>query len=180
MTPAHSTASTDGSAPHGDSATPEHAQWLTGEQQRIWRNWLSASSRVPARLGQQLQQDSRLSLQDYEVLVTLEEASDDSCRITQLAGLLEWERSRMSHHLTRMEKRGLIRRGACPDDGRAQLVTLTDQGRAALEAAAPGHVRAVRAVIFDALNDDDAAELGRITGLIAAHLDNQECALANS
>lgn len=149
--------------------------WLSDEQQCIWRNWLAASSRVPARLGQQLQQDSGLSLQDYEVLVTLDEARNSSCRITQLAGMLEWERSRMSHHLTRMQKRGLIRRGACPDDGRAQLVELTDVGRTALENAAPGHVRAVRAVLFEALSDDDAAELGRITALISAHLDAQEC-----
>lgn len=157
--------------------SPEPA-WLTDGQQRIWRNWLSASSRVPTRLGQQLQQDSGLSLQDYEVLVTLNEATNSSCRITELAGLLEWERSRMSHHLTRMEKRGLVCRGACPDDGRAQLVELTDAGRTALEAAAPGHVRAVRSVLFDALSDDDAAELGRITALISDHLNAQECGLA--
>lgn len=166
---------TDPSTPTATQSTP----WLTNDQQRIWRHWLSASSRVPARLGQQLQQDSGLSLQDYEVLVNLNEASRGSCRITELAGLLEWERSRMSHHLTRMEKRGLLHRYACPDDGRAQLVELTEAGRAALEAAAPGHVRAVRAVLFEALSDDDAAELGRLTSLIAAHLDAQDCALAS-
>lgn len=162
--------------------TPAASQknpWLTDDQQRIWRSWLSASSRVPARLGQQLQQDSGLSLQDYEVLVTLNEAAAGSCRITELATMLEWERSRMSHHLNRMDKRGLIRRYACPDDGRAQLVELTPEGRSALDKAAPGHVNAVRSVLLDALSDQDAAELGRITALIAAHLDKQSCALSS-
>ncbi|MDO5618952.1 MarR family winged helix-turn-helix transcriptional regulator [Kocuria sp.] len=162
------------------SIAPQPTSWLTDDQQRTWRSWLSASSRVPARLGQQLQADSGLSLQDYEVLVTLNEADAGSCRITELATMLEWERSRMSHHLNRMDKRGLIRRYACPDDGRAQLVELTDAGHAALEKAAPGHVNAVRSVLFDALSDRDAAELGRITALIAAHLDAQSCALSGT
>ncbi|NKE10172.1 MULTISPECIES: MarR family winged helix-turn-helix transcriptional regulator [Kocuria] len=165
------------SAAESPAAAPQ-TPWLTDDQQRIWRSWLSASSRVPARLGHQLQQDSGLSLQDYEVLVTLNEAPGGSCRITELATMLEWERSRMSHHLNRMDKRGLIRRYACPDDGRAQLVELTDNGHVALEKAAPGHVNAVRSVLFDALSDRDAAELGRITALIAAHLDNQSCTLS--
>lgn len=164
------------SNPTASSETP----WLTNDQQRIWRNWLSASGRVPARLGQQLQHDSGLSLQDYEVLVTLNEAPAGSCRITELATMLEWERSRMSHHLNRMDKRGLIKRYACPDDGRAQLVELTEDGHAALDKAAPGHVTAVRSVLFDALSAEDAAELGRITALIAAHLDNQSCTLSGT
>ncbi|WP_052209350.1 MarR family winged helix-turn-helix transcriptional regulator [Kocuria sp. ZOR0020] len=165
------------SAAESPAAAPQ-TPWLTDDQQHIWRSWLSAISRVPARLGHQLQQDSGLSLQDYEVLVTLHEASAGSCRITELATMLEWERSRMSHHLNRMDKRGLIKRYACPDDGRAQLVELTAEGHAALEKAAPGHVNAVRSVLFDALSDQDAAELGRITALIAAHLDSQSCALS--
>lgn len=157
----------------------QQTPWLTDDQQRIWRSWLSASSRIPARLSQQLQQDSGLSLQDYEVLVTLHEAPTDSYRITELAAMLEWERSRMSHHLARMEKRGLICRYSCPDDGRAQLIELTDTGRAALQTAAPGHVAAVRSVLFDALSDSDAVELGRITALIAAHLDAQSCGVTS-
>lgn len=162
------------------TSSAQQAPWLTDDQQRIWRSWLSASARVPARLGQQLQQDSGLSLQDYEVLVTLNEAPAGSCRITELATMLEWERSRMSHHLNRMDKRGLICRYACPDDGRAQLVELTEAGHSALQAAAPGHVKAVRSILFEALSEHDAAELGRITALIAAHLDAQSCSLSGT
>lgn len=154
-----------------DSPDAQGPQWLSPHEETVWRRWLAVSSRVPSTLSQQLQADSGLSIQDYDVLVTLQDAESNSCRITELAGLLDWERSRMSHHLTRMEKRGLVSRCAAPDDGRAQLAKLTDAGRAALTAAAPGHLGAVRAAFFDALDEADVADLDRITSKIARTLD---------
>lgn len=145
--------------------------WLSAHEERVWRRWLAVSSRIPTALSQQLQADSGLSIQDYDVLVTLQDSDSSSCRITELAGLLDWERSRMSHHLTRMEKRGLVARCAAPDDGRAQLAQLTDTGRAALAAAAPGHLVAVRRTFFDALEQRDLDDLDRITSRIARTLD---------
>lgn len=145
--------------------------WLSAHEETVWRRWLAVSSRIPTALSSQLQSDSGLSLQDYDVLVMLNDSDSSSCRITELAGLLDWERSRMSHHLTRMEKRGLIARSAAPDDGRAQLAQLTETGREALAAAAPGHLGAVRRSFFDALDAQDIEDLDRITSRIARKLD---------
>ncbi|KPC74265.1 MarR family transcriptional regulator, partial [Streptomyces sp. NRRL F-6602] len=90
------------------------------------------------RLSRQIQADSRLSAADYLVLAKLTEAGD-RMRFTELARLLEWEKSRMSHQVTRMAKRGLVAREECPDDGRGSLVVATPDGRRAIEEAAPLH-----------------------------------------
>jgi DNA-binding MarR family transcriptional regulator len=90
--------------------------------------------------------------------------------VSELAAVLQWERSRLSHHVKRMERRGLVEREECADDGRGAYVVLTAAGRAALTAAAPDHVRTVRRLVFDALDDDDLCALDRITAKLLDRL----------
>lgn len=138
-------------------------RWLTDEEQRIWRQWVTVISRLPAVLGQVLQAEHGISLQDYEVFVALSESPNDSMRVTALASFLGWERSRLSHHLTRMAKRGLVERRECSEDGRGAYIRLTPEGRARVDAAAPTHVESVRRYMLDALGSDDLAHLDAIT-----------------
>lgn len=144
--------------------------WLTTDEQRIWRQWLAANRGLEVALGAQLHAGSSLSMPDYEVLVVLSEADDERMRMTALADLMGWERSRLSHHLTRMDRRGLIERLSCPTDARGQFVHLTDLGRDRIGRAAPGHVAAVRRHVFDALTPGDQAALDAITAKIIATL----------
>lgn len=137
-------------------------QWLREDEQRVWRRWLTMTTELDAALNRELQQDSGLSLQDFGVLVYLTDAADGRLRMTELAGVLQWERSRVSHHVKRMEGRGLLERAQCPEDRRGSFVVLTPKGRAAIEQAAPGHVRAVRDLVFDALTPGEMAALGSI------------------
>lgn len=148
-------------------------RWLTQGEQRVWRQWLAVTSELPAYLGQQLQQQFGISHQDYTIFVTLSEASEPALRISAVAELVGWERSRLSHHLTRMEKRGLVERRECTEDGRGAYVMLTPLGRSTLDKAAPAHVESVREVLFDRLDDAEVAELGRITGIILDGLRDQ-------
>jgi DNA-binding MarR family transcriptional regulator len=136
--------------------------WLTDEQQRVWRGWLEAARLLPVAMHAQLQADSDLSFPDFEVLSELSETEDGRFRITELARAIGWERSRLSHHLKRMEKRGLVRREDCADDARASFVLITGAGLDAVRRAAPGHVRMVRAVLFDSLSAKDLTALGRV------------------
>ena len=121
------------------------------------------NAELPGVLHRELQADAGLSLSDFEVLVTLTEAPDERVRVTDLARALNWERSRVSHHVTRMERRGLVQRSECRDDGRGAWVVLTTQGRRAIERAAPGHAATVRRLIFDNLT---AHELTVMTGVV--------------
>ena len=140
--------------------------WLNADEQRVWRIYLRLSSLLPAQLNRQLQHDSGLTLPEYEVLVQLSEAPQRRLRPFQICEALNWEQSRLSHQLTRMQHRGLIAREECEADGRGAFVALTDAGAHAIGSAAPGHVATVRRLSFDRLNDDQRAAFERACATI--------------
>ena len=105
------------------------------------------------------------------MLVQLTDSPEGRVRVTDLARALSWEKSRASHHLTRMERRGLVRREECRDDGRGAFVVLSPEGRAAIEQAAPGHVRTVRSLVFDDLTEAEVEVLDSALGKVLARLD---------
>ncbi|HMO10958.1 MAG TPA: helix-turn-helix domain-containing protein [Actinotalea sp.] len=130
------------------------------EQQRHWRAYLLGAARLTEALSRQLEHDSGLSLSEYEVMVRLSEAPDRTVRMAELAASLVHSRSRLTHTVSRMEQRGLVERRACLADGRGINAVLTEAGWAALVAAAPGHVRAVREHLVDRLTDTQLRALG--------------------
>ncbi|HYN94262.1 MAG TPA: MarR family transcriptional regulator [Pilimelia sp.] len=148
------------------------APWLTEEQQRAWRAYLRMQARLTAALNRQLQKDSGLSLPDYEVLVQLTDAPTGRLRPYALQRSLEWEQSRLSHHLRRMQRRGLIDRVDCGGDGRGAYVVLTDAGRAAIAAAAPAHVATVRRRFFDHLTPAQVATVAAVSARVLDGLDD--------
>ena len=147
--------------------------WLSDKQQRVWRHWLTVNALLPAGLHRELQADAGLSLPDFDVLVQLTESPEGRVRVTDLARSLSWEKSRASHHLTRMERRGLVRREECRDDGRGAFVVLTSDGRTAIEQAAPGHVRTVRSLVFDGLTEEEVDVLESALDKVLARLDTR-------
>lgn len=151
-------------------------EWLDETEQRAWRGLLTMTSRLDAELNRRLQESSGLSQTDYGVLVSLSEAPDGKRRVFEVAQSLSWEQSRLSHHLARMQKRGLIGREDCSSDRRGAFVVLTAEGRSALEAAAPAHVDAVRELMFDGLSDAQVRTLASVTGKVLKRLDSAQSA----
>ena len=147
-------------------------RWLTADEQRAWRAYLRAGSLLTARLNRLLQADCGLSLPEYEVLVRLTEAPDGRLRQFQLGSALDWEQSRLSHMLSRMSRRGFVVRQDCAGDRRGANVVLTAAGRAAIESAAPGHVAAVRRLVFDRMDSEQAAAFGQAFEAILAGLED--------
>ena len=143
-------------------------RWLSVGEQHTWRDAIQAWQWLLAAVDAQLQRDSGVPLAYYEILVRLSEAPDRSLRMTQLAEASSSSKSRVSHAVARLEERGWVRRMDCPTDRRGQIAVLTDQGFAALSAAAPGHVEQVRQVLFDALSDEQLRQLDGISAAILA------------
>jgi DNA-binding MarR family transcriptional regulator len=139
---------------------PPAARWLSEDQQRVWRAWLLGTSVLNERLDAQLREHD-LDLAEYEILVTLSESADRQLRMAELADAVHQSRSRLTHTVTRMEKRGLIERTTCPVDRRGVWANLTDAGQQLLTEAAPSHVECVRRNFVDAVDPDDYAALGR-------------------
>ena len=148
-------------------------RWLTADQQRTWRAFLDATQLVFATVDDELQRDADLPHTYYEVLVRLSEAPNRALRMSQLAVASLSSKSRISHAVARLEERGWVRRMECASDRRGQIAQLTEDGYAALAAAAPGHVRCVRTVLFDALTDGQAASLREICEAIRERLSDE-------
>ena len=125
---------------------------------------------LDARLNRELERQSGLSEPDYDVLSNLSESGDGRMRARELAARLQWSSSRLTHHVGRMERRGLVRREECADDARAAVVVLTDAGQAAIENAAPAHVASVRRHFVDLLTNDQLAALRSISDTVLEHL----------
>jgi DNA-binding MarR family transcriptional regulator len=152
----------------GSTAVP--ARWLDVTEQRAWRAYVAATQLMSDNLDRQLQRDSRMPHTYYQLLVWLSEAPGRAMRMTDLAERTKITRSRLSHAVARLEKDGWVRREDCPTDRRGQLAVLTDRGFAALAAAAPGHVEAVRTAIFDRLDTEQIGQLTAIMRVIAEGL----------
>ncbi|MFJ9865839.1 MarR family winged helix-turn-helix transcriptional regulator [Streptomyces sp. NPDC101165] len=149
----------------------ETVRWLSAEEQRAWRGFIRLQERLGGRLARLLQAESNMSAADFAVLVNLTDVPDGRQRFLDLARAVEWEKSRMSHHIARMEKRGLVVRQECPEDGRGAFVVITEAGRAAIEVAAPRHVAAVRALFLDHVTPAELRTLARIAERVVEKLD---------
>lgn len=144
--------------------------WLTEEEQRSWRAWLSASLLLNDRLSRELQAQHGLTIADYEILVRLSEATDRRMRMSELAEASLSSRSRLSHQIDRMEKAELVERQSCDDDRRGAYAALTEHGMRTLVDVAPDHVDSVRAHLVDQLTCTEFAALGAACRKVSAHL----------
>jgi DNA-binding MarR family transcriptional regulator len=154
------------------SGTPAPAQvrWLDAEQQRHWRAFTVATTMLTDLLDRQLEHDCDLSLAEYEVLVRLSEAPDRTLRMSELAHHLAHSRSRLSHTVARMERAGLVVRSRCASDSRGVLCAMTEHGWQVIQAAAAGHVTAVREHLVDVLTPAQLAALGAAMTAVQEHL----------
>jgi len=137
-------------------------RWLSDAEQRAWRAYLEATMLLFETLDRQLQADAHMPHGYYEILVRLSEADGWALRMSELAASTRSSRSRLSHAVARLEDRGWVRRCAAEGDRRGHVATLTDLGFDVLAAAAPGHVRTVRAHVIDRLTPEQVTQLEAI------------------
>jgi DNA-binding MarR family transcriptional regulator len=159
------------SPPADDRPPAGEPRWLDAEEQKAWRAWLYSSQLLQDRLDRELIHETGISHAYYEILVALSEAPDRMLRMSELATRCLSSRSRLSHAVSRLEERGWVRRQVCAEDGRGQLAVLTDEGFAALEAAAPVHVEGVRTHLFDQLSPEQVTALREIGETLLRHFD---------
>jgi DNA-binding MarR family transcriptional regulator len=145
-------------------------RWLDEEEQAAWRAYYSATTLLIDRLDRELQHDAGMPHAYYEILVVLSESPGRSLRMSELAVRTRSSRSRLSHAVTKLEGRGWLKRRDCDDDKRGQFADLTEDGFAALVAAAPGHVETVRTHLFDPLTPQQVEQLRLISEAITQTL----------
>lgn len=151
---------------------------MTDEDWSLWRAFSSMNRALTREIDRQLQRDAGISNADYSVLISLFQATERRLRTGEIADVLSWERSRVSHQIARMEPRGLVARRECPEDGRGTWVTLTPDGRRATLTATRAHAAKLREVFFDLLGDDEKTALRSGAARVLDKIESSSCAVA--
>jgi DNA-binding MarR family transcriptional regulator len=146
------------------------SRWLTDREMAAWVGYRRMRLLLDLQLNRDLMNQSGLSEADYDVLSNLSEDDGQRMRLSELAAHMRWSKSRLSHHVSRMQDRGLVEREECADDGRGSMLVLTPQGRKAIRAAAPGHVASVREHFIDLLTPEEIETLAALTHRVVARL----------
>ncbi|MEH0581140.1 MULTISPECIES: MarR family winged helix-turn-helix transcriptional regulator [Streptomyces] len=153
------------------STTP---RWLNADERRAWLAYVDFSTLLADHLNRQLRRDAGMTHADYSVLAYLSMAPDTTLGMSELAERLKITRSRLTHAVNRLREVGLVDRREDPADGRGQLAFLTGEGKALLEKVAPGHVEAVRRVVFDVLTPEQVRQFAEIGEAISQALHRAE------
>ena len=141
---------------------------------RTWQQFGLMLHKLPIALDTQLQRDAGLSYVEYYVLAGLSDQADRRMRMSDLAVLSNTELSRLSHMISRLERRGFVRREPDPTNGRYTHAILTDAGYEHLVEAAPGHVARVRDLIYDVLDPAELDCLRTAAEKIIERIDHRE------
>ncbi|WP_369639118.1 MarR family winged helix-turn-helix transcriptional regulator [Nocardia sp. JMUB6875] len=144
-------------------------RWLDDVEMRAWLGYVFTRDLIAAAVGRDSLRESNLTYVEYTVLARLADATDHRRSFAELAAVLEWSQSRLSHQITRMEKRGLVARESIPDDARRTAAVLTEKGAQVLDSAAPSHVESVRRHMVDVLDRGQLAALADIYDTLLAH-----------
>jgi DNA-binding MarR family transcriptional regulator len=150
-------------------------RWLDAREAHLWQSYRDLYRELTGALEARLVRNSGLSGADYALLHPLSVSECGVLRTRDLGRSIGWERSRLSHQVSRMEKRGLVVREECESDARGSMVRLTEAGRAAIEAAAPDHVEAVRGFVFDVLSREEQDTLASLLDRVLEGLAAKDC-----
>lgn len=142
----------------------------THDELAAWREYIEAAEEMNRAVSTAMHNQSGISSGDYVVLLALSEADGHRLRSSSLADVVGWERSRLSHHLGRMEKRGLVRRERCGSDSRGAEVVISDEGARLFRTASAAHFRVIRRYFVDALSDEQLDAVRGASASLRAHL----------
>lgn len=144
-------------------------KWLSPAEQKAWRSWIAVSTKLPAALSKDLEEQHGLSLTDYQILAYLSESPEHQLRMSELAAATLASRSKLSHQVNRLEELGFVERRTCKIDGRGQYAHLTTRGLRKIQVAAQDHVQSVRRHLVDVLGKE-FLEFGKLSQRISEHL----------
>jgi DNA-binding MarR family transcriptional regulator len=148
---------------------------LAPEDWALWRSVRAMHQHLGRELDRQLLRDAGISQADYGILLTLFESPERQRRTGEIAELLGWEKSRVSHQVARMEGRGLVARVECELDGRGTWVTLTTEGTRALLGAMRKHAAAIRDLFLDLIEPDEKEVLRLVAARVLDKLNPAAC-----
>jgi DNA-binding MarR family transcriptional regulator len=148
---------------------------VSGEEWDVWRSFHTMRRQLDLALERELQQDVGISMPDFEVLLALFEADGNRLRARELGALISWEKSRLSHQVTRMEARELVERTECDSDGRGTWIGITPKGRLTILSAMRDNALTIRRLFFDVMSPQELSALRELSKKVMIAIDPPDC-----
>lgn len=145
--------------------------WLDADQQQAWRQLVGLFMTLPSAIDSDLQRKAGLTLYEYLVLAALSETPDRTLKMSDLAYRANSSLSRLSHLISRLEKRGWVIKRPCENDRRASTVMLTAAGEEKIRSAAPGHAQLVQDLVVGPLRPAQLQQLGEAAATVVQAID---------
>ncbi|MFF1879817.1 MarR family winged helix-turn-helix transcriptional regulator [Leifsonia sp. NPDC058230] len=146
---------------------------LTEQEDELFSTFYRMRRGFDRALDAQLQRDAGVSISELEVLMALVRSPGRRLRVRELVAVTGWEKSRVSHQVTRMEARGLVDRQECSEDKRASYIHLTGEGRRVVVRVLPEHTATIRRILFDPLTDEQQADFLDISRRMLAAIEDE-------
>jgi DNA-binding MarR family transcriptional regulator len=148
---------------------------VTSAEWDVWRSFHTMRRQLDLALERELQQDAQISMPDFEILLALFETPGNRMRARELGALISWEKSRLSHQVTRMAARGLVERTECATDARGTWVGITQKGRLTILGAMRDHALTIRRLFFDVMSEDELSSLRELSSRVLTAIDPPDC-----
>jgi DNA-binding MarR family transcriptional regulator len=148
---------------------------VSSEEWDAWRAFAAMRKHLDLALERRLQRDAGISLPDFEILLALFESRDNQLRVGELSALLGWERTRLSHQVTRMENRGLVIRVERETDARGRWIAATAEGRRVILGAMRDHARGIREYFFDVMSREELGLVSDVSTRVLGAIDPPPC-----
>jgi DNA-binding MarR family transcriptional regulator len=149
---------------------------LTDDELELFQSFHLMRRGFDRTLDAQLQHDDGISISELEVLMALTRSPGRRLRVRDLVDVTGWEKSRVSHQVTRMVARGFVERQECVEDRRASWIHLTGEGRRVVVRALPEHSATIRRILFDALSPEQQEQLLGIARSMNTAIAAEDCA----
>ncbi|MFC4352908.1 MarR family winged helix-turn-helix transcriptional regulator [Fodinicurvata halophila] len=133
-----------------------------------WTSLVSVSGALLERIEEALKSAGLPPLSWYDALLEIEKAEPDGLRPFELKERLLLPQYSTSRLLARIEKAGMIERQSCEDDGRGQVIVLTEAGRTTRQRMWPVYAEQLSHLIEERLPAGERQQLADLLGKLKA------------
>ena len=124
------------------------------------------------RAHRKLQEDVESSLKArdlppldwYDLLLELHRAGDSGLRQYEIGEKVLLNKHNLSRLIDRLEKKQLVGRFACAEDGRGNQIRITAAGKRLLQSMWPSYGQAIQSRLGDKLSSGDIKTMARVLG----------------
>lgn len=131
---------------------------------------IESTTALRAQLDRQLERDTGLPLQWFELLLRLARSPGRHLRMSDLAAQATLTPSGLTRAIDRLEAAGLAERAPCASDRRGAYAALTARGLERITAAVPPHLEHVEEHLTSALSHDEQQQLAALLRKVRDHV----------